>query len=101
MFIDERTKRAVKKELNNIFHQYGDVCVDHHMMTDSWAVIKVDSGPASCYLKFIDLDKADLREIQHFLGQFERQHIDAAPQIEHEFNRMYDDRTLYNHNLFL
>ncbi len=99
MFIDERTKRAVKKELNNIFHQYGDVCVDHHMMTDSWAVIKVDSGPASCYLKFIDLGKADLREIQHFLGQFERQHIDAAPQIEHEFNRMYNDRTLYNHNL--
>lgn len=94
MFIDERTKRAVKKELNNIFHQYGDVCVDHHMMTDSWAVIKVDSGPASCYLKFIDLGKADLREIQHFLGQFERHHIDAAPQIEHEFNRMYNDRTL-------
>ena len=100
-FIDERTKRAVRKELNLIFHHCGDVAIDHHMMSDSWAVIKVDSGPASCYLKFIDLGKSDLRDVQHFMAQYDRSHIDAAPQIEHEFNRMYNEKTLYNHNLFL
>ena len=87
MFLDSRIKKAVERNLNIIFHKYGDVCVDYHMMSDSWAVIKVDSGPHSCYLKFITLGKTDLREVQQFMSQYEKSHIDAAPDIEHQFNR--------------
>ena len=86
MFLDSCIKKAVERNLNIIFHKYGDVCVDHHMMSDSWAVIKVDSGPHSCYLKFITLDKKDLREVQQFMRRYERSHIDAAPDIERQFN---------------
>lgn len=88
-FFDERIKRAVRRELTNIFREYGDVSVDHHLHSDSWAVIKVDKGPHSCYLKFIDLGKRDLRDIQHYLSMFERKHIDSTPQIENEFDRMF------------
>ena len=87
MFLDSRIKKAVERNLNIIFHKYGDVCIDHHLMSDSWAVIKVDSGPHSCYLKFITLDKKDLREVQQFMCRYENSHIDAAPDIEHQFNR--------------
>jgi hypothetical protein len=87
MFLDSRIKKAVERNLNTIFHKYGDACVDHHMMSDSWAVIKVDSGPHSCYLKFITLGKKDLREVQQFMSRYENSHIDAAPDIEHQFNR--------------
>ena len=87
MFLDSRIKKAVERNLNIIFHKYGEVSVDHHMMSDSWAVIKVADGPASCYLKFITLDKKDLREVQQFMSRYEKSHIDAAPDIEHQFNR--------------
>lgn len=87
MFLDSRIKKAVERNLNTIFHKYGDVCIDHHMMSDSWAVIKVDSGPHSCYLKFITLGKKDLREVQQFMSRYEKSYIDAAPDIEHQFNR--------------
>jgi len=85
-FIDSRIKKAVARHLDVIFHKYGDVCVDHHLMSDSWAVIKVDSGPHSCYLKFITLDKKNLREIQQFMSRYERSHIDSSPAIEDHIN---------------
>ena len=94
MFLDSRIKKAVERNLNIIFHKYGDVCVDHHMMSDSWAVIKVDDGPCSCYLKFITLEKKDLKSISAFLSQFDRAHIDASPQIKGAINRQW---LSYNH----
>ena len=89
-FLDERIKRAVNRELSNIFRKQGSVAVDHHFCQDSWAVIKVDTGDGSCYLKFIDLGKKDLKEIQEFLKKFERSRIDSAPYVMKTFDRMYD-----------
>ena len=86
VFIDSRIKKAVARHLDIIFHKYGDVCVDHHLMSDSWAVIKVDSDEHSCYLKFITLNKKDLREIEQFMSRYERSHIDSSPMIENCFN---------------
>ena len=87
MFLDSRIKKAVERNLNIIFHKYGEVSVDHHMMSDSWAVIKVADGPHSCYLKFLNLGKKNLKELTEFLGQFERPYIDSMPDVKAEFNR--------------
>lgn len=100
-FIEEPIRRIIRKELEDIFCKNGEIAVDHHIKQNSWAVIKIDTGSGSCYLKFVDLGKEDLRKIQKFMSQFERQHIDAAPQIEQEFNKMYNINTLFNHNLYL
>ncbi len=100
-FIEEKIRRIIREELEDIFCKNGEIAVDHHIRQNSWAVIKIDTGPGSCYLKFVDLGKEDLRKIQKFMSQFENQHIDAAPQIEREFNKMYDTKTLFNHNLYV
>ena len=89
-FIDARIAKAVRRELSNIFRKQGSVAVDHHFKQDSWAVIKVDTGDGSCYLKFIDLGKSDLREIQEFLRKFERSRIDSTPDVMREFDRTYN-----------
>lgn len=90
VFIDTRIERAVKRELSKIFRKSGSVAIDHHFHQDSWAVIKVDTGEGSCYLKFIDLGKRDLMEIQRFLSQFDRARIDSNPRVMKEFDRMYN-----------
>jgi len=95
MFLDSRIKKAVERNLNIIFHKYGEVSVDHHMMSDSWAVIKVADGPASCYLKFLTLDKKDLKSLCEFLSQFDRAYIDSSPDIKAGFNRNYRDWFCY------
>lgn len=89
-WIDNRISRAVRRELNRIFRQEGDVCVDYHLKSPSWAVIKVDTGVHSCYLKFLDLDRKNLRELVKFLDQFEKpQKVDATPDIEYRLNNPY------------
>jgi hypothetical protein len=93
-FIDKQIRLIVREELDDIFCKNGEIAVDHHIKQNSWAVIKIDSGPGSCYLKFVDLDKDDLIKIQKFMSQFERQHIDAAPHIEHEFDKIYDIKNI-------
>ena len=75
----------MRRELNVIFRKEGEVCIDHHVKQNSWAVIKVDVGD-TCYLKFIDLGRKDLREIKRFMAQFDRQRIDAMPGIMQELN---------------
>ena len=89
MFLDSRIKKAVERNLNIIFHKYGEVSVDHHLMSDSWAVIKVADGPASCYLKFLKLGKKDLKTLCEFLSQFDRPYIDSSPDIKAEINHSW------------
>lgn len=79
-WIASRISRAVRRELNVIFRREGEVCIDHHFHDTSWAIIKVDVDDV-CYLKFLDLGKADLREIQQFMRRFDRARIDARPDI--------------------
>ena len=57
------------------------------MKSDSWAVIKVDVSD-TCYLKFITMDRTDLRELQAFLRRFERSRVDGTPDVM----RMLNDR---------
>jgi len=59
--------------LNNI-----DVSVDVHEYSRSWAVISIQ-GENSDYIKFVDLGKSDIREIQKFLRNFDRSKVDANP----------------------
>lgn len=84
-WINARIARAVRRELSVIFRKEGEVCIDYHMRSSSWAIIKVDVDD-TCYLKFIDLGKQDLREIQQFMEHFERSRIDASPDVMHIMN---------------
>lgn len=88
--ISKRISIAVRRELNKIFRKCGEVNVDHHLKQDSWAVIKVDTGPHTCYLKFINLGKQDLREIVKFLDMFPHKNIDSIPEVEHQIHKMYN-----------
>lgn len=72
-------KKTIDSLLENI-----DVSVDvhqHDRYSRSWAVISLQ-GKKSDYVKFVDLGDSDIRHIQQFLRQFERNSnikIDAAP----------------------
>jgi len=85
VWLNKRISRAVRRELNTIFRRDGSISVDHHMMSDSWAVIKVDVGD-TCYLKFITMDKVDLRELQQFLRRYERSRVDSTPDVMRMLN---------------
>ena len=89
LFISRTIAKEVKRELAVIFRTYGEVSIDHHMKTNSWAVIKLDTGPKTCYLKFIDLDKKQLSEIYEFLARYDRTKIDTTPMVGNQINRMY------------
>jgi hypothetical protein len=71
--------KIIKSLLGNI-----DVSVDVHQYAPSWAVISMQ-GEKADYIKFIDLGRAEIREIQKFLRQFERSKIDSAPHFTKEF----------------
>lgn len=77
-WISARIAKAVRRELAVIFRRQGEVCIDHHIRQSSWAIIKVDVDDC-CYLKFMDLGKRDLKEIQAFMRHFERSRVDATP----------------------
>lgn len=89
-WISARIAKAVRRELATIFRRQGEVAIDYHMMQDSWAVIKVDADDV-CYLKFCNLGKEELREIQRFMKRFERSRIDASPQAMKYLNGYRDD----------
>lgn len=71
---ETRAKR-INQLIGNI-----DVSVDVHQRSGSWAVISLQ-GQKTDYIKFVDLDQRSLKEISHFLRQFDRQNvkIDANP----------------------
>ncbi len=90
VWFDMRIERRIKRELAKIFVQSGSVYVDHHIKQDSWAIIKIDTDPGCCYLKFVNLGKKDLLEIEQFLKRFERAGIDSTPEVTHQFKRFND-----------
>lgn len=90
-WINARIARAVRRELATIFRKDGEVNVDIHLRSSSWAVIKVDKGDGCCYLKFLDLGKRNLSELYEFIRRFERVNIDADPFIEGSIHRFYRD----------
>lgn len=71
----ETSAKRINQLIGNI-----DVSVDVHQYSGSWAVISLQ-GQKADYIKFVDLDKRSLKEISHFLRQFDRQNvkIDANP----------------------
>lgn len=87
--IDSYITGIFKREIMNLFKKDGDVYIDHHLKSESWAVIKLDKDEHTCYLKFIDLGKQDLKTIMEFLYQFEKPHIDSAPQVEKYFKNLF------------
>jgi G3E family GTPase len=89
LFINRLIAKEVKRELAVIFRTYGEVNIDHHIKEDSWAVIKLDTGPKTCYLKFINLDRQDLRDIYEFLSRYDRSKIDTTPIVGNQINRLY------------
>jgi hypothetical protein len=87
--IDSYVTDIFKREIANLFKKDGDVYLDHHLKSESWAVIKLDKDEHTCYLKFVDLGKQDLKTIMEFLHQFERPHIDSAPHVEQYFKNLF------------
>lgn len=71
--------KDVSKRLKNMLDNI-DVSVDHNIMAKSWAVISIQ-GQNKDFIKFIDLDAAEIRTIQAFLQNFDRRKIDASPEI--------------------
>ena len=66
----------IKNMLDNI-----DVSVDVHEYSRSWAVISLQ-GRKTDYIKFVDLEDSDIKEIGMFLRKFDRRtnvKIDATP----------------------
>lgn len=78
-----------KQQLTLLKHDFYDlftdikVGVDYHEKSSSWAVISLQ-GEKLDYLKFIDLERKDIQDIQHFLRHFDKRNrtIDANPQIK-------------------
>lgn len=69
---------AQEKRIVNLLDNI-DVSVDHHIHSSSWAVISIQ-GEKSDYIKFVDLGRADIDRIAHFVSQFERIKVDASPE---------------------
>lgn len=78
-----------KREMLNLFKKDGEVYIDHHLKSESWAVLKLSKDEHTCYLKFVDLGKQDLKTIMEFLSQFERPCIDSSPQVENYFKNLF------------
>lgn len=70
---------VIENRLDNIFKNL-EVSVDVHdkRYSKSWAVISIQ-GEHSDFIKFIDLGKNEIHEIQQFLNHFNRSKIDACP----------------------
>lgn len=82
---------------NNILSNI-DVSIDvheYHRRSNSWAVISLQ-GKKTDYIKFIDLDDADINHIAQFLRQFERNcnvKVDASPMAS-QFLKIQNRRYL-------
>lgn len=66
-----------ERKLDNILKNI-DVSVDVHHHSPSWAVISIQ-GEKSDYIKFVDLGKSEIKDIQNFLRHFDRRKVDASP----------------------
>lgn len=82
-----------EKRINNLLDNL-DISVDVHYRANSWAVISIQ-GEKTDFIKFIDLGRSDILEIQKFLRYFDRTKIDAAPQ-ESAFLRIPKSKFINN-----
>lgn len=59
-----------------------DVSIDHSVnsYSRSWAVISIQ-GEKTDFVRFIDLGRKDISEIQRFLQNFDRSKVDCAPNV--------------------
>ncbi|MDV3665455.1 hypothetical protein CMT75_09005 [Elizabethkingia anophelis] len=73
-----KTNAIQEKRINHLLDNL-DISVDVHYRANSWAVISIQ-GEKTDFIKFIDLGRSDILEIQKFLRYFDRTKIDAAPQ---------------------
>lgn len=78
--LEEQIKKNAIQEhrINNLLDNM-DISVDVNYYSKSWAVISIQ-GEKTDFIKFIDLGRSDILEIQKFLRYFDRTKIDAAPQ---------------------
>lgn len=72
--LSEKQTTEVNSMLGNI-----DVSVDVNYHSPSWAVISIQ-GEKTDYIKFIELGRKDLRDIQRFLSHFDKAKVDTHPQ---------------------
>jgi len=70
--MQSRIERAEKdyKEARLRFEEIIDVGADVHERSDSWAVVCIDGKQS--YVKFVRLEKSNIREISDFLKRYER-----------------------------
>lgn len=68
-----------KERIDNLLGNL-DVSVDVHRRASSWAVISIQ-GERSDFIKFFNLGRSDINEIHRFLSRFDRNKVDAEPQI--------------------
>ena len=73
----ESQQKKIKNLLGNI-----EVSVDMHQYAPSWAVISIQ-GEKTDYIKFVDLGRRDIQQIQDFLSRFDRDmvKVDTPPSI--------------------
>lgn len=72
----------LQEKLGPIIENTG-VAVDVHQYSNSWAVICIQ-GEQTDFIKFVNLGKTDIRELQSFLRRFDRELVDAFPPIRGE-----------------
>ena len=62
--------------LKLIEEEIGGVAIDIHQYSPSWAVINIQGEKAN-FIKFVDLNDRNIREIQHYFRRFDQQRINA------------------------
>lgn len=90
-------KQSEIKELRDLSIKYDnivsniDVSIDYHQYSNSWCCISIQ-GQKADYIKFIDLGDSDIKYIQNFLRNYEKNiKIDATPQQKaYIINKKYE-----------
>ena len=78
--MDREDFKNLKYMLNGDENSRVSISADIHQNSRSWAVISIE-GKERDFIKFIDLGRRDIVELQKFLKNFERRTIDASPNI--------------------
>ncbi len=78
----EIQSKKLEKNNNKLMNLLGnfDVSVDVHQYSPSWAIISLQ-GKKTDYVKFVDLGDIQVAEIARFISKYERNKVDATPQM--------------------